>query len=220
MSSQDSNSTVIPPFTDKFRCVILFGPPGAGKGTVSKTLSQAGSMLHVSSGDIFRGMAPESPAGQLTQSFIKKGELVPDEVTIEIWRYYMSGLIATNRCFPKQQFVLLDGLPRTVGQAKALDPLVEVQSVVVLDMANDDVLIDRLKRRAKIEGRVDDMKDEVLAKRLDVYKTETAQVLSHYPDELITRVNADQTPMQVLRDILNPLAETLTCQSRPLAMNT
>lgn len=217
MSTSDNNPSIIPPIAEKFRGVMLFGPPGAGKGTVGRVLSIAGSMVHVSSGDIFRSLSPASPAGRLTQQYIQKGELVPDEVTIEVWHYYVNGLVATNRFFPDKQFILMDGLPRTVEQARLIERYVDVQHAIVLDMEDTGELITRLKRRALIEGRADDAKDEVLQKRLDVYQTQTAQVLSHYPAELVSTFNADQPPLHVLRDVLAKLADTLTSQTRPLA---
>ena len=86
--------------TQPFRSVVVFGPPGSGKGTLGKFLSSAGNHFHLSSGDIFRGLSPESPAGQLYHSYASKGLLLPDEVTIQIWLQYVHGLIATNRYFP------------------------------------------------------------------------------------------------------------------------
>lgn len=210
-------SSIIPPIKDKFRGVMLFGPPGAGKGTVGRVLSLAGSMVHVSSGDIFRSLSPASPAGELTQQYIKKGDLVPDEVTIEVWRYYVGGLVATNRFFPDQQFLLMDGLPRSKGQAEIIERYVDVQHVIVLAMDNEEELITRLKRRASIEGRNDDANDDAIRKRLSIYHEQTSQIISHYSDDLVSTFDADQPPLHVLRDILGKLSDTLTSRARPLA---
>jgi adenylate kinase len=180
---------------------LLFGAPGSGKGTLGKFLSSAGNHFHLSSGDIFRGLAPESAAGKLYYGFASKGHLLPDEATLQIWHHYVGGLIATNRYFPHQQLLLLDGIPRTIGQAKKIGRYLHVLKVIVLE---------RLKRRAMIERRMDDFDEKVLRTRMNVYERETSKMLKHYPPSLIARFNADQRPLEVLRDVLSQLSDVLT----------
>lgn len=193
-----------------FRSILIFGPPGAGKGTLGKFLSSAGNHFHLSSGDIFRGLAPESPAGKLFHAYASKGHLVPDQVTLEIWRHYVEGLVATNRYFPHQQFLLLDGVPRTSHQVELFAPFLKVVHIIVLDTGNYEMLIKRLQRRAIIERRLDDADDAVLRKRMEVYQKETVELLGRYPKELISRFNADQRPLEVLRDVLVKLGGLLS----------
>lgn len=202
-------SIPIPSIDKLLKAVLLFGPPGSGKGTVGRLLAQAGNHCHLSSGDIFRGLSPASPAGQLFHTFASKGQLVPDEVTISIWHEYVMGLIATNRYFPEEQLLLLDGMPRTPEQAKALDAHIQVEQAIVLDMPNIEKLVQRLKKRALIEARPDDANESVLHKRMEVYEKQTVQLLKHYPQNKISRFNADQRPMEVLRDILVKLCPLL-----------
>ncbi len=195
---------------EKFRAMLVFGPPGAGKGTLGKILAAAGNHVHLSSGDIFRGLDPESFSGKLYHSYASQGHLVPDDVTITIWHRYVEGLIATNRYFPKKQLLLLDGIPRTLSQAKILDAHVEVVSVIVLDMPNIEGLVKRMKKRALIEKRPDDADENVLRTRMEVYEKETSQLLSHYPSSSITKILADQKPLEVLRDVLVQLSSLLS----------
>ncbi|MES2200392.1 MAG: nucleoside monophosphate kinase [Chlamydiota bacterium] len=195
---------------EKFKTILIFGPPGSGKGTLGKFLSTAGNHFHLSSGDIFRGMDPDSPTGKLYHSYASLGNLVPDEVTIEAWCQYMQGQIATNHYFPKKQYLLLDGIPRTLLQAKILDQYIDVVKIVVLSMHDVEGLIKRLKRRALIEKRQDDADEAVLQNRMRVYTEETLALLSHYPRELISTFNADQKPLEVLRDILVELSDLLS----------
>lgn len=197
-------------FNHRLRAVLLFGPPGSGKGTQGKFLSSAGNHFHLSSGDIFRGLSPESAAGKLYYKYASKGHLLPDEVTVEIWHHYVGGLIATNRYLPHQQLLLLDGIPRTVKQAEMLDKYLNVLSVIVLDTHDIDGLIQRMKRRAMIERRMDDFDERVLRARMQVYQKETVKLLKHYPSELISRFNADLRPLEVLRDILIHLSDLLS----------
>jgi adenylate kinase len=202
---------LIPHHAEPFRAILLFGPPGSGKGTMGKFLSSAGNHFHLSSGDIFRGLSPESPAGKLYHSYASQGLLLPDEITIQIWHHFVHGLIATNRYFPNQQLLLLDGLPRTIKQADLLKKYVHIERIVVLEIEDTERLIKRIQRRALIEKRTDDLDSKVLRTRMDVYKKDTLKLLSHYPEEIISRFNADQRPLEVLRDILiniSPLLST------------
>lgn len=201
---------VISEVKEKLRAVLIFGPPGSGKGTQGKFLSSAGNHYHLSSGDIFRGLSPESPAGKVYHSYASEGKLVPDEITIEIWHHYVMGLIATNRYFPDEQLILLDGIPRTKHQADILDSYVEVQKIILLESKSKDVLVQRLKRRALIERRFDDSDEKVLRSRMEIYEQETIPVLAHYPEEKIVRFDAELRPLEVLRDILTSLCEILS----------
>lgn len=194
---------------EPFRSILLFGPPGSGKGTLGHFLSSAGNHFHLSSGDIFRGLSLESPAGKLYHSYASKGHLLPDEATVQIWRHYVDGLISTNRYFPESQLLLLDGIPRTLKQTELMDPYINIVKIIVLDVPNYEILIKRLQRRAMIEKRMDDKDAEVLKTRMEVYKKETAHVLDHYPKDKIAVFNADQKPLEVLRDVLVKLSNLL-----------
>lgn len=195
---------------EKFRSILIFGPPGSGKGTLGKFLSTAGNHFHLSSGDVFRGLDPESKTGKLYHTYAGKGFLVPDHITIEVWKKYVDGLISTNRYFPKKQFLLLDGIPRTLSQAKILDEYLEVLHVIVLDMSNIESLIKRMQRRALIEKRPDDADESILKTRMQVYEKETFELLSYYPAERVSHFNADQPPLQVLSDVLLKLSLLLS----------
>lgn len=200
----------------KYRSILIFGPPGAGKGTLGNFLGNIADHYHLSSGEIFRGLSPDSPAGKLYFQYASKGLLVSDEATIEIWADYVLGLIATSRYFPKQQYLLLDGIPRTQKQVEIISDYVDVKHIIVLEIKDHNELIKRMQRRASIEGRADDLDLDVLKTRFEVYYKETEQVLNSYSPELISTFNAMQKPVEVLRDVLVKLSDLLTFQEDSL----
>ena len=158
--------------------LILFGPPGSGKGTQSEKLVEKYGLLHLSTGNLLREeIANKTPLGIEAKKFIDNGQLVPDEVVIGMVDSY----------FDKHKDAkgfLFDGFPRTVAQAQALDKLLalkktDIASVLALDVSEDE-LVKRLLNRGKTSGRSDDTNDEVIRKRFSVYSNETSPVAEYY----------------------------------------
>ncbi len=204
------NKTLIHPYEGKFSSILLFGPPGAGKGTLGKFLSGAGSQFHLCSGDIFRTLPAHSPAGKLYHSFASKGQTLPDDATIEIWKYYVQGLIAINSYYPEGQDLLLEGIPRTRDQAQMLSSFISVRHIIVLDIADKEELMQRIQNQARLSGRKDEA--AFLEKKLESYEENIKSILDYYPKHLISYVNGSQKPLEVLRDVLVRLSHLL---SRP-----
>lgn len=196
----------------KFASILLFGPPGAGKGTVGKYLSEIGGHYHFSSGEMLRKISRTTEHGRLFYSFSDKGLLVPDEIMMEVCKSYFNGLIATHQFNPKTHYMIIDGIPRTINQAKLLKVMTNIEQVVVLDIADTDVLIDRLLKRAVIEGRQDDANKEILKRRFQVYKEQTEQVLSVFDPSKITYINADQLRYQVAKDVIESCSALLSSE--------
>lgn len=158
--------------------IVLFGPPGAGKGTQSERLKEKYELVHLSTGDIFRAnIKGETELGKLAKSYIDKGQLVPDEVTI--------GLLGSELDKHKgANGFIFDGFPRTTAQAEALDSLMtehatSIHMMLALDVPEEE-LKQRLLKRAETSGRADDANLEVIQNRIDVYKAETAPVKEFY----------------------------------------
>jgi len=182
---------------------LIFGAPGSGKGTVGAKLATVTGIKHLSTGDMFRGLSPASENGKLFSSYAGAGKLVPDEVTVQIFSRYINGLIDTNKFDPEKDSFLLDGIPRTVAQATLLKSVVDVKHVFVLDIPDYSIIVERLLKRAKIEGRKDDADESVIRARLNEYESKTAAVLGAYDSSMITRINGAQSPDEVLRDALS-----------------
>ncbi len=214
--NQSTKESLIGSYQGKFSSILLFGPPGAGKGTLGKFLASAKTQYHLSSGDVFRNLPSYSSAGKFYYSYASKGLLLPDNETIEIWQYYVQGLIATNAYYPESQDLLLDGIPRTLKQAEMLQEFISVRHIIVLEVSDTDKLLARMQERARRDRRMEDIDSGVLSTRLGVYEKEIGNLLSFYPTHLISRVDAEQKPLEVLRDVLVRLSHVLSRRPRQL----
>ena len=190
----------------RYRAILLFGAPGAGKGTQGKILGQIPNFVHFSSGDAFRGLRVDSPLGRVFVEYAAQGQLVPDEPTIELWRQSVQGLIGNGRFNPEADTLVLDGIPRNPNQARIMVELIDVRAIFNLFCPVLDKLVIRLQRRALKENRLDDANVEVIRQRLETYRRETRAVLDCYPEEIIHQVDSTQEPLHVLADILKILA--------------
>jgi adenylate kinase len=194
-------------FAVKYRAILLFGPPGAGKGTQGKILGQIPNFVHFSCGDAFRNLRVDSPLGRVFMEYASQGHLVPDEPTIELSKTSVNGLIATGRFHPEADTLVLDGIPRNPNQARILDELVSVKGIFNLFCPVLDKLVSRLQRRALKENRLDDANIDVIRTRLETYKKETRAVLECYDESLIHQIDSTNEPMRVLLDILHVIAQ-------------
>ena len=163
--------------------IIIFGPPGAGKGTQASFIADKYSVAHISTGDLLReAVKNQTDTGVLAKAYMDKGELVPDSVVIELIKQKLENL-ENNR-------FMLDGFPRTVAQAEALDNMLreislELDAVIFLDV-DDEEVVTRILKRQEIEGRQDDSED-IVRNRLSVYKEQTSPLRDYYDTKGILR---------------------------------
>jgi len=186
----------------KYQTFLLFGAPGSGKGTQGKTLGTIPRYYHCACGDVFRSIDTRSKVGKAFLEYSSKGQLVPNDITVELWREAIDAAVDGHKFKPDIDTLELDGIPRNVGQAKIMNDMIDVKKVFHLACPDRETLFYRLKKRALKENRLDDANEEVIQRRLDIYEKESRPVLSYYPKELITVVDAIQPPVKVLLDIL------------------
>jgi adenylate kinase len=161
--------------------IVLFGKPGAGKGTQAEFLKQKYNLTHLSTGDIFRfNIKNDTDLGKLAKTFMDNGDLVPDEVTIQM----LQSEVDKN---PESDGFLFDGFPRTIAQAEALDAFLtsknqEITATVAL-VADDNILVQRLLERGKTSGRPDDQDEEKIRNRYQEYNEKTAPLMDYYKNQ-------------------------------------
>lgn len=161
--------------------LVLFGPPGSGKGTQSVKLQEKYNLMHISTGDLFRmHMRENTPLGKEAKSYIDKGDLVPDQVTIGM----MNDTIEQH---PEVNGFIFDGFPRTAKQAEALDAFLNGRSTPVSKMislnVDEEELVKRLLIRGKDSGRADDQDENIIRNRIQVYNDKTLPVASYYANQ-------------------------------------
>lgn len=158
--------------------IVLFGKPGAGKGTQAEFLKEKYNLTHLSTGDIFRfNIKNDTDLGRLAKTFIDKGDLVPDEVTIQM----LQSEVDKN---PDSAGFLFDGFPRTIAQAEALDAFLasknqEITATIALE-ADDEILVARILKRGETSGRADDLDEPTIRNRYAKFNEETAPLMEYY----------------------------------------
>jgi adenylate kinase len=188
--------------------IVLFGPPGAGKGTQSEKLIDKYRLVHLSTGDIFRSnIKGETELGNLAKSYMDKGELVPDSVTISMLQREVEK-------YPEAKGFIFDGFPRTSAQAEALDTFLQSKNTAISCMlaleVEEEELIKRLLNRAKTSGRADDADEAIVRNRISVYNRETAPVADFYKAQGKYRGIAGMGSVEEIFDRLCAAVNTIT----------
>ncbi|HET7512654.1 MAG TPA: nucleoside monophosphate kinase [Chthoniobacterales bacterium] len=189
----------------KYNTYLLFGAPGSGKGTQGRSLGSIPRFFHCACGDVFRTLDTRTKVGRAFLEYSSKGQLVPDEITVELWRAHIDAAVEAHEFKPDIDVLVLDGIPRNVAQAKIMDQLIDVKKVFHLSCPDRAQLFTRLKKRALKDNRLDDANEEVIQRRLQTYETESKPVLDYYRDR-VQMIDATEPPARVLFNILGTVA--------------
>jgi len=193
--------------TTRYRTILILGAPGSGKGTQGKVLGSVPRFHHLACGDVFRSLDTRTPLGQQFVSYASKGELMPDDLTVKLWRANVKDRVDSRLYKPDIDFLVLDGIPRNVEQAKLLEPDVEVLKLFHLSCPNREELARRLRKRALKDNRFDDASDKVIFERFAIYDAETKPILDYYAGDKVVNIDASQSPARVLHEILGHIME-------------
>lgn len=181
---------------------IILGAPGSGKGTQGAILGNIPRFFHFACGDVFRSLDTRTPLGRQFVEYSSRGELVPDELTIELWKAQINNLASTHIYKPDIDVLVLDGIPRNVRQAQLLSEHIEIHQVFHLSCPNRDELARRMRKRALKDNRLDDASDKVINHRIATYEAETKPILEFYPPEIVFEIDATEAPVKVVSEIL------------------
>lgn len=188
---------------ERYRSILLFGPPGVGKGTQGKILGNVPGFFHLSVGDVFRSIDIGSPDGKEIYQYSSKGQLVPDELTVKIWKKALNAYVALSWYKPHEDLLILDGIPRNVAQTELVKDHLDILQVVYLACSDAEDMIHRLRRRAIRENRADDANEDVIRERFRIFAETSSPVLTCYPPEIVNTVEANGSPAEILGRVLN-----------------
>jgi adenylate kinase len=189
-------------YPEKYKAFIFLGAPGCGKGTQGQILGTIPRFYHFSMGDAFRSMDTRTPIGQEFIAYSRRGELVPDELTIRYFKKQIDARADLHMFKPDIDILILDGIPRSIEQACILEEHIEVLQLFHLSCPDREELITRIRKRALKEGRMDDASDDIIQRRIRAYEESTRDLVDHYADRRAA-INAAQAPVKVTRDILS-----------------
>lgn len=190
----------------KYRACLFLGSPGSGKGTQTRALGCLPGFYTFSTGDVLRNLEPGSELGRRVQDSLSRGDLVDNEVVLDVWRSHMQARIDQGEFVRGRDTLLLDAYPRDIGQAKSLEPHIDFRLVVHFRAEDEEEMKRRLRRR---NARPDDRDNAVIDHRFEVYHRRTQPLLEHFGRSRIAAVEATQSPLEVLREVTEKLSSAL-----------
>ena len=193
----------------KYRAVLLIGAPGSGKGTQGRILGQIPNFCYFSCGDVFRELSPRTAMGRTFMEYSSNGRLAPDSLTIDLWKKTLNAKQQSGDFSPEDDVLVLDGIPRNVEQAQLLEESIEVLLTLYLDCPDIDQIVQRLQRRALRENRLDDANNDVIKRRLEIFKSDTLPVLEFYGDQLVHKIDSSEPPLKTMHSIAHQLSQVL-----------
>ena len=194
-------------FEVKRPAIILLGAPGAGKGTQGKILGTIPRFFHCECGNVFRSLDTRTPLGKKFVEYSSRGELVPDELTVELWKTQVSNWSDMHVYKPDIDYLVLDGIPRNVEQAQFMADFIQVEQVFHLSCPDRSELARRMRKRALKDNRMDDANEIVIQRRIATYEEETKPILAYFPSNIICEIDATKPPVQVINQITSVILQ-------------
>jgi adenylate kinase len=192
---------------DRYRTYLIFGAPGAGKGTQGKSLGSIPRFFHCACGDVFRAIDTRTPLGRKFVEYSSRGELVPDELTVELWQTRIQHCVDDHTFKPDIDSLVLDGIPRNVHQAEIMRDIIDVRRVFHLSCPDRSKLVQRLRKRAIKDNRFDDANETVIRHRLETYVHESKPLLDYYGEDITCHIDATAPPVVVFSKIIEIVAQ-------------
>jgi adenylate kinase len=194
-----------------YKAILIFGPPGIGKGTQAKLLGKLNCFFHFSTGEMFRAVKNDpamrnSEIGKEIISTMDQGKLISDKLTTDLFFKTMETYEREGKFKADEQTIILDGIPRNIAQVGLIHGKVEVIKIISLVSSDNEVLAERIEKRALLEGRKDDTRD-VLKQRLETYEQETKKILDKYPKDSIIEIDGFGNIENIQEEILEKLEE-------------
>ena len=186
----------------KYKTILLFGAPGSGKGTQGRILGQVPNYFYFSCGDVFRNLRPANPLGKKFIEYSSKGELVPDGLTVELWRKHLEASTSDGEFHPEHDWLVLDGIPRNPHQVDMMNESIDVRGILHLACNDMSKMEERIQRRALKENRMDDVNVEVIRQRFETYQKETQPVLAKYDAAIVHEIDSAHVPLWVFADVV------------------
>jgi len=196
----------------KYNTILFFGPPGIGKTTQAGLLDRK-RFFYISSGELLRRNEKNtkfrnSALGKRLSKIMASGRLIPDKIMIDVLLQTIKDYINQEIFNPKKQILVLDGIPRNKSQVGMINNIFKIIKIIYIYSRNDSRLADRILKRAKKEGRLEDQNIDIIRKRLAIYKKETNKVLGYYPKTIILKINGFNAIKKIQRQIENGLNNT------------
>lgn len=201
-------------FEKRRPAILILGAPGSGKGTQGRIIGATPRFFHCECGNVFRSLDTRTPLGRQFIDYSSRGELVPDELTVELWKTQVANWSSMHEYKPDIDYLVLDGIPRNRRQAQLMAEFIDVEQVFHLSCPNRAELARRMRKRALKDNRLDDASESVIQQRIATYEEETKPLLECYDKEIICEIDATMPPIHVLNVISGRIIQLPTYRSQ------
>jgi len=189
---------------ERYKAIILIGPPGSGKGTQAKLLP-SDRFIHISTGEMCRSANTKTKIGKQIKEFIDSGNFIPDNIMVSLLKNNLDELEKSKKYNPEKHTLILDGIPRNKSQIEMIKGFIDIEKIVSLKISDEEIK-KRLLNRSKIEGRKDDSNEAIITHRIEVFKTQTLEAINSFDN--FFELESDGMAEEVNKRLLNLLEKS------------